>query len=48
MKEARFKVVDILMEYLNIDLLSRSWNNKQYNELKPTVFYLHDPPTLPT
>jgi hypothetical protein len=29
----------------NIDSQLRNWYNKQQNELKPIVFYLHDPPT---
>ncbi len=32
----------------NIDFLLKSWNNKHYNELKVMVFYLQDPPPLPT
>jgi hypothetical protein len=30
----------------NIDFLLQNGNNKQYNELKPTVYYIHDPPPL--
>ncbi len=48
MKEARLKRVDSECSTANIDFLLRGLNNKNHNELKPIVFYLHDPPPLPT